>query len=342
MTPSAQEPPAFEDLQQAADWFAVLQGDTVSEDERTGWQRWVDTGPRQRAAWDQVLGVAQVFAGTADPLARQVLERRPAFSRQRRTLLGALLVVPGAGLVGWAVSRSGPWRGLVAQYRTGTGEQRSIALADASALVLNTATALDVDFSARLRRLVLHHGEVLITSGHDQAIPPRPLVVDVAPGRITALGTRFTVRYEDDGAVGVEVFEGAVRLSPGGAVHLSPEGADEPLVVPAGRRARLSQNRADLRPGETGASPDWQRGMLVADNLRLGDFIAELRRYRRGYLACAPEVADLRIVGSYPVGDTDRVLAALQTTLPVQIRQPMPWWTVVEARPIAAGASAAR
>ena len=341
MTP-AQEPPAFEDLQQAADWFAVLQGDTVSEDERTGWQRWVDSGPRQRAAWDQVLGVAQVFAGTADPLARQVLERRPAFSRQRRTLLGALLAVPAAGLVGWAVSRSGPWRGLVAQYRTGTGEQRSVALADASALVLNTATALDVDFSATLRRIVLHHGEVLITSGHDEATPPRPLVVDVVPGRITALGTRFAVRYEDDGSVGVEVFEGAVRLSPGGAVHRHPEGAGEPLVVHAGRRARLSHGRADLRPGEIGALPDWQRGMLVADNVRLGDFIADLRRYRRGYLACAPEVADLRIVGSYPVGDTDRILSALQTTLPVRIRQPMPWWTVVEARPAAAAGTATR
>ncbi|KAG1069902.1 hypothetical protein G6F40_017608 [Rhizopus arrhizus] len=63
--------------------------------------------------------------------------------------------------------------------------------------------------------------------------------------------------------------------------------------------------------------------------MRLGDFIAELSRYRRGYLGCAPEVADLRIVGAYAVGDTDRVLAALAATLPVRVRATMPWWVVV-------------
>ncbi|GKS73543.1 FecR family protein [Acidovorax sp. SUPP950] len=334
MTEAGEASPSFEDLQQAADWFAVLQGGAVSEEERQEWQRWLDTGPRQRVAWDQVLAVADVFAGAANPLARQVLERRPAVSRQRRTVRRALLVAPAAVLAGWTLSQFGPWRGWGAAYRTDTGEQRAVALSDGSELWLNTATALDVDYSATLRRLVLHRGEVLITSGHDPSSPPRPLVVDVAPGRLTALGTRFSVRYQDDGGVSVDVFEGAVRVA--------PRGRGEPVVVPAGRGALLLHDRVDLTPGQPGALPDWQRGMLVADGMRLGDFIAELRRYRRGYLACAPEVADLRIVGSYPLADTDRILSALQATLPVQVRQPMPWWTVVEARASPAAGAAAR
>ena len=322
------ESPAFEDLQQAAQWFAVLQDSAVSSEERLNWQQWLDSGPRQQAAWDQVIAVAGVFAGAAVPLARQVLEQRPAISRQRRNVMRALLIAPATGLAGWtgwSVSRSTAWRGWVAEHRTDTGERRSIRLADGSQLMLNTATGLDVDFSQALRRLVLHRGEMLVSSGRDPASPSRPLVVDVLPGRLTALGTRFSVRYEEDGAVGVEVYEGAVQLTPNNAA--------ESLVVPAGRKAWLRSDGAEPRPGETGDSPDWQRGMLVADSMRLEDFIAELRRYRGGYLACAPEVADLRIVGSYPLADTDRILSALQATLPVHVRQPMPWWTVVEANP---------
>lgn len=34
--------------------------------------------------------------------------------------------------------------------------------------------------------------------------------------------------------------------------------------------------------------------------MRLGDFIAELSRYRPGVLRCAEEVADRRVSGTFP------------------------------------------
>ena len=54
---------------------------------------------------------------------------------------------------------------------------------------------------------------------------------------------------------------------------------------------------------------------------RLGDLVHELGRYRRGHLGVAPEVADLRITGSFPLHDTDKALSALLPTLPVQIER---------------------
>jgi len=60
--------------------------------------------------------------------------------------------------------------------------------------------------------------------------------------------------------------------------------------------------------------------------------VAELSRYRRGYLGCAPEIADLRIVGTYSTTDTTQALATLEATLPLRVRTPMPWWTVLEPR----------
>lgn len=315
--------PTFEDLQQAADWFAVLQSDRVSEADRCGWERWLETGPRQRAAWHRVEAVSREFAQAAHPVALQVLEHRPAVSRRRRTVLRTLVAVPVTGIAAWTAWQRMPWQGWTAALRTDTGEHRSWTLADGSELVLNTASAADLDYTAALRRIVMHRGELFITSGHDTARPPRPLVVDVAHGRITALGTRFAVRCEDGGAVRVAVFEGAVQVR--------PEGGGDPLVLQAGQQALLHRGRVGPSASAAGYAADWQRGMLVADGMRLGDFIAELARYHRGHLGCAPAVADLRIVGAYPLADTDRVLAALEATLPVRVRRPMPWWTVVDA-----------
>lgn len=318
--------PAFEDLQQAAEWFAVLHDTAVSDADRRRWQSWLDAGPRQRAAWHRVESISGEFRALSGLPARRALERGKATAGRRRSVLRALALLPVAGIAGWMASRHLPWQGWVAAHRTDTGERRELVLADGSRLWLNTATALDVDFSPSLRRIVLYKGEVLVTSGHDDASPLtpfRPLVVDVPQGRLTALGTRFAVRHEEGGAVRLAVFEGAVASRPS-------EGG-ESLTLVAGQQARLFADRVEAPEPVAGYAEDWTRGMLVADGMRLGDFIAELARYRPGYLGCAPEVADLRIVGAYPLADTERILSALQATLPVRVRRPTPWWTVVEA-----------
>ena len=83
----------------------------------------------------------------------------------------------------------------------------------------------------------------------------------------------------------------------------------------------------------TPATDAWTRGMLVVDNARLGDVIAELARYRTGYLGVDKAVADLRITGSFPLHDTTLALNALLPTLPVQIEQHTPWWVTVKGKP---------
>ncbi|MNP16292.1 fec operon regulator FecR [compost metagenome] len=70
--------------------------------------------------------------------------------------------------------------------------------------------------------------------------------------------------------------------------------------------------------------------MLVADDWRLGDFIAQLQRYRSGHLGCDPAVAALRISGAFHLGNTDTVLDNLTSTLPVRIRRFSRYWVSVE------------
>jgi len=67
-------------------------------------------------------------------------------------------------------------------------------------------------------------------------------------------------------------------------------------------------------------------------DIALGDLLAQLARYRRGHLECAPEVAQLKVSGAFPVDDTDRALAALVSRFPLQLRSRTRYWVRVEAR----------
>lgn len=311
----------FDDLRQAAEWFAVLQADHPSEGDRQGWQRWLETGPGPQAAWQRVETLASGFSGLSRMPARAALEGRARMARGRRNLLRGLALLPVAGITGWLLRGQPSWRGLTAAYRTRVGERREVLLADGGRFWLNTDSAADVDYSPALRRIVLHAGELLLTSGHDSR--KRTLVVDVPFARLQALGTRFAVRREADDALLLTVFEGAVRAQPASSA--------DALVVAAGQQARLWADRAEPLGPTPPQADGWTRGVLVADGMRLGDFLGELGRYRRGVLLCSDAVADLRIVGAYPLADTDRVLDALQSTLPVKLHRPLPWWVMVGA-----------
>src|SRR5690606_36011675 len=113
----------------------------------------------------------------------------------------------------------------------------------------------------------------------------RPFMVRSPHGTVRALGTRFTVRLDDD-VSRVAVYQGAVRIQPGAA----PEAA---LRLDAGQRSAFSSHRVQPTTLASESEAAWSRGMLVAEDMRIEDFLRELGRYRPGFVRCTPEVADL-------------------------------------------------
>ncbi len=300
---------------QAVHWLLALsEGGTKGERARHDWQAWVDANPLHRRAWQRIAEVDGRLGAVPASVALQALSA-PRLARRRAVQL-ALLLTAGTGAL-LAARETGTWQQLAADLSTSTGERRETMLPDGTRLTLNTASAVDLRYSATQRLIVLRAGEILLHSAPD---PARPLLVQTAEGTARAIGTRFTV-HQQPGQTTVAVLEGAVELR---------TQTDSALRLGAGQQARFTASHIDgaLPLGQGAAA--WAGGMLVADDMPLGDFIAELARHRPGVLRCAPEAAALRVSGSYPLADTDRVLAALTRSLPVQIHSRTRWWVVVE------------
>ena len=145
-------------------------------------------------------------------------------------------------------------------------------------------------------------------------------------GSLLALGTRFMVKREDDGT----------RLSVlQSRVQAHPQDRGEQTIYSEGQQVLMHRDRLGQMYAVSPGADAWTRGMLVLDNVRLVDMVGELNRYQRGHLGVAPEVADLRITGSFPLNNVELALNALLPTLPVEIRQRTPWWVTVSAKPAA-------
>ncbi|OOG82958.1 amino acid ABC transporter substrate-binding protein [Pseudomonas sp. A25(2017)] len=306
-------------LDAAIAWQLSL--DSSSAQEREAFAQWHAADEEHARAWRQLGMLDQRFSVATGPARAALLQSRLSIRRRiRKVGSGLASVVAVIGLTLFAGDRYLPLDYWLADQRTATGEQRTLRLTDGTLINLNTHSALDVRFDDKQRRIVLQEGEILVETGHDD---PRPFIVETREGSLRALGTRFLVKREDEGTR-LSVLKSAV------AAH--PQATDKELILREGQQVLMHRDGLGptiaLNPG----ADAWTRGMLVVDNARLEDLVHELGRYRRGYLGVEPQVADLRITGSFPLHDTDLALTALLPSLPVQIEHHTRWWVVVGPR----------
>lgn len=335
--PPEQADGPFSAREQAAEWFALLRSGEATNVDRSQWEAWLAASEEHRNAWSYVERVSRRFApiqASPDPRSTaDVLQTaRERLARRRQILLG--LTAFGSGVLGWAVWRNTPlpdWAmAWMADHHTGVGETREIRLADGTRVWLGPASAFSQDFRPDLRRLHRVAGDVFIETAADAA---RPFVVDTTHGRLRALGTRFNVRLEGR-QTAVSVYEGAVEVR--------TATSNETVVVHGGQQTRFDQNTVEgIAPADP-AREGWTQGILIAQDMPLSQVAAELARYRHGHLGVAPEMSGLGVYGSFPLNDTDRALAMLAAILPIQVRQPLPWWSTIEARHDPAGKAPGR
>ncbi|MFP1679448.1 FecR domain-containing protein [Alloalcanivorax sp. C16-2] len=312
-------------LEQAAEWFATLGDEDTGPEQHDRWREWIEDHPEHRRAWRYVEQISARFQQARDGAGRDGAGRILRHTRGERLTRRRLLTGGAAGLAAWLVWSRTPlpeaggrlMAELSADQRTATGEIRDLALPDGGHLWLNSASAVDLAYGEALRRLTLHDGEVLIQTAPDPR--QRPFVVDTRHGRLRALGTRFTVRRHADHSF-LAVYEGAVAIRTGNGRE---------AIINAGRQTTFQTDSIHSAGPADPARQAWSQGLIVANDLPLGELVAELARYRHGHLGVDPSVAQLRALGTYPTGRPEQALAMLENALPVRARRLLPWWVTL-------------
>ena len=310
-------------LSEAADWLITLHYDyeKPSAQDMAAFGRWRQQSAAHGAAWLRAEAMLGTFAQVPPDVCKQTLAaaRRP---NRRRSLaaLGSLLMAAPASWLAW---RELSWREWMADEMTAIGEQRSLVLPDGSQLTLNTASAVAIRFTGAERRVRLLAGEILVTTHTDPSPTYRPFLVQTRAGTVQALGTRFSVRRIDATTTRVAVFEHAVGIKTvQGASRRLEEGSTADFDADAIGASAAVERSAAL----------WERGMLLARNMRLADVVAEMARYRSGALHCDPAVAELRVSGALSLKNADASLELLAQSLPVRITQQAKGGVGVEPR----------
>lgn len=294
----------------ARDWIVRLSSGHVGDDELARFKAWRDRSPAHRSAfererlfWQQLHALEEQPDETAPMRAYRAPPRR-AIGR-RAFLIGAgTTAAAGAAFIG-SPRLERWWR---SDFSTGIGEQAEFALPDGSVAMLNTGSAISVDFSPGLRLVELLAGEAEFRVAH-----PSPGVFRVAAlgGNSDALGTTFTVRAVD-GLATITVADGQVRVTGPAAptdvdtalhdrVDLS---ANEQTSYGAGEAPRPAQNV------DTETELAWRGGRLIFEARPLASAIAELGRYIPERIVLGPGVSSQVPVTA--IFSTSQALAALE------------------------------
>ena len=296
--------------EQAAEWFARVQDAPLLPEQQACFDAWLAQDPLHRDEYDLLGQLWQ--AADLVPRARlealcvedqvSTLPRRRFV--QRALAASVLAAAVGLGWFGWQQ------HGLNYQehLQTGLGERRQVELPDGSHLEINGRTRLDVRFSAGQRDIRLEQGEVMFSVAHDSS---RPFVVDAGHGTVTVTGTRFDVR-RDAGQTRVAVEQGSVRVQGQG---------DSKALLSAGLGAHIDAAGAVAAPYKVDAAAltAWRSGKLVFTDASLAQVAEEVSRYREQPLKVAPKVAALRLSSTFRIDDTDALLRALPSILPVTV-----------------------
>ena len=329
----------------AAYWLARLQGGNCAGEELRQFSAWRDSDQanadaydRFRDYWDR-LPSASTVPQILD-LRLEALALQPAAARFQWRQIGsiaALFIFLLAGVLTLSLLTSrGPGESateggavfadagdqadqnihLANSYSTGVGEQMKFRLADGSTVELNTNSRVEIDYSPDFRRLDLIRGEAVFHVAKNKA---RPFIVRSGQEQVTALGTVFMVRRDEDRTV-VVLLEGRVKVDQlkNGAAKSPPVPITE--LTPGQQFASVNGKDFTVSRANVASATSWRTGRLAFDNDRLIDVVAEVNRYSDQKLVISDgSVGQLRISGTFRTGSAENFAKLLTQSFPVDV-----------------------
>lgn len=316
---------------EAATWLTVLGREHVDEADRAEFKRWLRQSERHRAAFDALsamwgeMEVLKELEDIGEAMVQAPATRTPLFHRRGFLAAAASVVMAiGAGTAFYVYQQSK--LDQIAMFETAVGEQRTVELADGSAVELNTNTLVQVAFSRGERAVTLARGEAHFKVAKDKG---RPFTVAAGDTVVRAVGTAFTVRRRDGDLVEVTVQEGQVALAshvPDTVPSVDEKVEDSTLAQLTAGQSVLFKERVEtvqqLPKAELDRKLAWRTGVLVYSGESLAEVIAEVSRYTDIAIEIAdPALASKPVAGSFPVSRIDGLFQALELNFGIRVER---------------------
>jgi transmembrane sensor len=306
MTHSDDQTGELDPLQrEALQWIVRLTSGAATAADAEALRRWRAQSEAHEAAFLEAARLRRTLRRAAAEIAAEYPSstggaRCPAgrpVSAGRRALLGGAIAASAAAAAYLALRPPmGLWPSLAeltAEYRTATGEQRQVTLADGVSLAMNTQTSIAVPSP---REIELIAGEAEIRIGQP---PSQPLEVVAAGGRTIAGEATFNVRRYGS-LVAVTCLEGGVEVRQ----HHRSANLRASQQVSYG-----NGNLGDIVSVDPALVTAWRQGLLIFHNERLSLVIDEVNRYRPGRIILANGQLGNRLVnGVFHVDRIDGVI----------------------------------
>lgn len=340
--------------EQAIDWLIRLRDDTLSDDEIGEFADWLAQDCRHSQAFayaedlfdDMVAAVSEEAVASistlrprhpqavAVPLANEADDNSPLRSKKPNKAWSlALLAIAAVWLFAVVLvlpASSHPFDSLLSDYHTATGELFEIQLADGSKILLNTNSAVSVNFDDSKREVILHHGQARFTVATDQQ---RPFDVKADELNVRALGTVFEVFRANALETSVTVQEHSVQID-----LIEDHRQEVPPHKSLSKRLAVGQRLIYRHDGdlshvekiELDQVTSWQSRRLVINDRPLGELIEELNRYRVGrvFLSDA-QLQNIHVTGVFSLEYPDQILDSICKVLDLKKTQLAGWWVVL-------------
>lgn len=293
-------------VDEALEWFARLRNTTPDSQTQSEFERWLAQSPRHAQEYRdlETMWGSALFAKAAEGL--PVAKHLPrGICRRGPSAQWAIRIVAAAAIVLIAV---GAWQYPAimlrwqADYMTATGGRSTIRLPDGSTMMLDTASAVSIDFQGGRREVNVLEGEVFFDVKHDPAHPFR------VAGKFVETedrGTAFAVRADaDHDRVILEQGRVNVRLiaDEGDQVDLEP---GQMVVGDVGRLSAVTSTDAST-------SLAWREGRIIFKDQPFAHVLRELRRYYPGTVFVADSrVGNLIVTGNYRLDDVAGAIRSL-------------------------------
>lgn len=309
--------------EEAARWFARMQGAAPDHHDRGRFEAWLMADPAHAAEYAAFADTWNDLRGGNDEALAEAMKRR--FERQRQERrnvikrgIAGLLVAGIGGEVFYSLWQKRPQWQIACQ--TGTAELSRESLQDGSSITLSADTQLTVIYSRGERRVDLAHGEAIFDVAREAE---RPFIVEAGASRVTVLGTRFAVNRLSD-SIRVSVDHGRVQVEAG------PFWRRQRILLEAGQVAELSLHEdglaGTLKPVARKAADAFafERGMLVFDDAGLVEIAETLSRYRQQPVRVMPGAAGAaapRIIAGIQTNDVEGFIDMLPRLGPIEVRR---------------------